>query len=471
MKNKSFHIMNDKPLLNKLRQLVEVDRSLSFDPQNPKIYRQRALLFQELGCHSLAMYDNRICAFLEKREETEYHNRNYQAVISQENFVKLYKSESNTHYYKTFFDILQNDKAFLKEKIDPIHFALRSGNAINLGLLNLSLRDCNDAIKYLHNYPEECAIAMLNKALLLLLVGDYSNGWRLYEKRWETYYKSFKNPITFPRPQWQGEQLDYQSRLLIHSEQGIGDNIQFVRYAIYLKQQGIDVLVWNNEHIDDFLTNNLAEYGIPTAKLGDIVNFSHWARMMSLPYLCRTTLGNIPYTSSYLNALPDYLQKWQEKLLPVTNKTKIGIVWRGGSQTDTDKIRSIPLSLFAQLFSSNAEFYILQKDINHQESEILKCYSNVHDFHPELHSFCDTSAIIEQMNLVICVDTSVAHLSAAMGKPTWILINYKPDFRWLLHRDDSIWYESVRLFRQDLDYNWEKVIDHVGVALAQLTTK
>lgn len=450
--------MQNKLLLEKLKQLSQIDKSLSLDNQNPKIYRQRALLFQELGCNSLAQYDNRICAYLENREEIEYYNQDYKTIISKERFAEIYKSESNTHYYKIFFDILQNDNELLKEKIDPFHFASRSGNAMFLGLFNLALRDCNDAIKHLTNFPKEYAISIVNKALLLLLFGNYELGWELYEKRWETNYKSFINPITFPRIHWQGEILKEENRLLIHAEQGIGDNIQFVRYAIYLKQQGIDVLVWNNKHIDDFLSFNLAQYDIPTAKLGDQVQFTHWVRMMSLPYLCHTTLENIPLTSRYLKTPMEYLQKWQEKLPLVANKLKIGIVWRGGSQTDTDEIRSIPLSLFSQLFSLNADFYVLQKEIDNEEYELIKYYSNVHDFHTELHSFSDTSAIIGNMDLIICVDTSVAHLAAAMGKPTWILINYKPDFRWLLNMEDSVWYQSVRLFRQDLDYDWKPVI-------------
>lgn len=180
--------------------------------------------------------------------------------------------------------------------------------------------------------------------------------------------------------------------------------------------------------------------------------------MMSLPYLCRTTLSNVPLTSKYLHSSKKYLQKWQTKLPLASQKLKIGIVWRGNALTDTDKIRSIPLSLFSQLFYLNAEFHVLQKEINQDERQVLINYSNVYDWHNELTSFSDTAAIIEQMDLIICVDTSVAHLAAAMGKPTWILINYKPDFRWLMIGEKSIWYESVKLFRQDLDYDWKPII-------------
>ena len=141
------------------------------------------------------------------------------------------------------------------------------------------------------------------------------------------------------------------------------------------------------------------------------------------------------------------------------------MVWQGGIKTETDKIRSIPVALFAQLFNVQADFYVLQKEISEAEQAVLARYENVVDCHWAIESFHDTAAIIEHLDLVISVDTSVAHLAAAMGKPTWILINYKPDFRWLISREDSVWYESVCLFRQTLDYDWQPVIERVIVEL------
>ncbi|WP_293730627.1 glycosyltransferase family 9 protein [uncultured Actinobacillus sp.] len=451
-----------KPLLEKLDKLVKIDRSLSFDSQNPLIYRRRALLLQELGCDALAKVDNRISAFLEGKTDQEYYNHQYQSYLDEKRFAEQYQAEKDSHYYEIFSYILNNEKYLTAEEIDPILFVLRSGNLQNLGLFNLALRDCNFALNSLQDFPEEYALACFNKAILLNLVGEFKEGWKFYEYRWKTGYKSFKKPIEFPRPRWQGEDISQgKGRLLIHSEQGIGDNIQFVRYAIYLKQLGFDVLVWNNTYVDDFLTFNLAKYHIPTAKLGDKVEFSHWIPMMSLPYILGTELTNIPLTEKYLVAAPEYLQKWQKKLPLKNNELKIGVVWQGGIKTETDKIRSIPVALFAQLFNVQADFYVLQKEISEADQAVLAHYENVVDCHWAIESFHDTAAMIEHLDLVISVDTSVAHLAAAMGKPTWILINYKPDFRWLISREDSVWYESVRLFRQTLDYDWQPVIESV----------
>lgn len=456
----------EKTLLNKLEKLVKIDRSLSFDSQNPLIYRRRALLLQELGCDALAKVDNRICAFLEGKIDQEYYNHQYQSYLDEKSLAEQYQAEKGSHYYEIFSYILNNEKYLTAEEIDPILFVLRSGNLQNLGLFNLALRDCNFALNSLQDFPEEYALACFNKAILLNLVGEFKEGWKFYEYRWKTGYKSFKKPIEFPRPRWQGEDISQgKGRLLIHSEQGIGDNIQFVRYAIYLKQLGVDVLVWNNTYVDDFLTFNLAKYHIPTAKLGDKVEFSHWIPMMSLPYILGTELTNIPLTEKYLVAAPEYLQKWQKKLPLKNNKLKIGVVWQGGIKTETDKIRSIPVALFALLFNVQADFYVLQKEISEADQAVLARYENVVDCHWAIESFHDTAAMIEHLDLVISVDTSVAHLAAAMGKPTWILINYKPDFRWLISREDSVWYESVRLFRQTLDYDWQPVIERVIVEL------
>ncbi|MDO4627163.1 MAG: glycosyltransferase [Pasteurellaceae bacterium] len=315
-------------------------------------------------------------------------------------------------------------------------------------------------LEYLAKFPQEHAIACTDASLLLNLLADHQYGWALYEKRWDTNYKTFKNPMVFPQPKWTGE-FDHSVRLFVYSEQGIGDNIQFLRYVILLKQQGLDVLVLNNSHIDDYLAFNLRKYDIECVKLGQEITFTYWIPMMSLPHLLDCHLENIPYSSGYLSTSGDFLQKWQAKVPAVTKKKRIGVVWKGNSDNGTDSIRSIPLSIFSQLFSIDADFHCLQKEISEQDLAFLEKFSHVYTWHTELESFFDTSALLAQLDLIICIDSSVAHLSGAMGKPCWLLINHSPDFRWLLDRNDSIWYDSVRLFRQDADFNWGNVIRRV----------
>lgn len=454
--------MNPKPLLTQLRQLAEIDHKLSFEPQNPTLYRQRAFILQALGCDFSAQYDYRIATFLAPNDDVE----NYRVSLGVSDFIEKYQGESDSHYYQICRHLIENDQAMLASHCDPILFNYQSGNAMELGLFNLALRYCNDAMSFLKEYPQEYAIAKVNKALLLLSLGDYQQGWQLYENRWETNHKIFQSPVHFPVPQWQGEPLPTDSRLLILTEQGIGDNIQFVRYAILLKQRGFNVVVCNHPHIEDFLSFNLAQYDIPTIKLGERASFSHWVRMMSLPHLCQTTLDNIPLTRKYLTPYPESLTKWQNKLLSTLNKKKIGVIWQGNHQHSANNIRSIPLTLFATLFELDVEFHLLQKEINQEDQRILAQYPNVYNWASELDNFFDTAAIIEQMDLIISIDTSVAHLSAAMGKPTWILLKHSADFRWLIQSKRSVWYDSVTLFRQDLAFDWQAVINNVKQALS-----
>ena len=452
---------NKFPLLELLQILKEMDDTISFDNKNPSLYRQRANLLQQLGLNSIAKYDNWIAAFLEGKSDVNCYNQNYQITLTKDKFIQKYDSEKNHYYYEQLLYILSNDENFLSG-IDPIHFLTRGGSLKQLGLFNLSLRDHNDALKNLNKYPAEYALACLNKSLLLMLCGDYANGFKLYEKRWETNYLSFSNPYSYKKQkQWNGEDIG-KDILLIDNEQGIGDNIQFIRYAIILKQQGLNIIVNNNKHINDFLKFNLAKYGITTTENRDEFNYipaKYWVKMMSLPYLCKTRNHNIPLTSQYLYSSPAYIEKWKEKL-PIKQNFTIGFVY-SGSKDNPNYLRNIPLEQLKKLFSLNINFICLQKEIEESEISLMNEYDNVTTFSHELNSFFDTSAIIEQCDLVITVDTSVAHLAAAMGKPTWILINYIPDFRWGLNTDTSIWYQSVKLFRQNLNYDWSPVIEKV----------
>lgn len=451
--------MKNTPLLFALTRLVELDSSLLNNHQQPKLFLERAKILFELGLNALGLWDNRLAALLEQQSDIDIYNQTVKINDMSDLFAGKFFSEKDTAYYDFIYNIMINDVFFHKKTLDPMHYVARAGTLKKLGLYHLALRDYKQGIESLVEFPQEQAIALSDAGILLNLLGDYEFGWKLYESRWKSNYLVFKDPLQdkFIQPRWSGEKIN--TPLFIISEQGIGDNIQFVRYAIYLKQQGFDTVVWNHSHIDDFLSFQLKQYGIKTTKENDNVEFTHWIRMMSLPNELNTRFDNIPYTSGYLKSEYSYLQKWHKKL-PLA-PLRVGIVWRGNSDTSTDKIRSIPLEPFSRLFAIEADFHCLQKDINDREHAILNTFSNVYDWHNEIENFFDTSAILEQMDLIISVDTSVAHLAAAMGKPTWILINYSPDFRWLLNREDSIWYDSVRLFRQDLDYDWETVIERV----------
>lgn len=335
----------------------------------------------------------------------------------------------------------------------------------HLGLYQLALRDADKAVELAPNY----ALAWCNKAMLHNLLGDYYQGWSAYEWRWQTGLPAFE-PLDINIPQWQGENIG-NAKILFHVEQGFGDNIQFVRYALEMKRQGLNVVVLNHCGIENFLNYNLARYGIATMRNGGrIAGLAYHLPMLSAPLVFKSSLENLPYSSGYLQAQPEFEAKWQTKIMAcrTENRIKIGVVWAGSAKHNRNASRSLPFTLFSQIFTLNADFHCLQKEVMEEDYKRSDSFSNLYFWQQDIVDFSDTAALIAQMDLVISVDTSVAHLAAAMGKPTWIMLSYHPDFRWLLVRQDSPWYDSVKLFRQDASLTWQSVIKNIEQQLQQI---
>ncbi|OOR98711.1 glycosyltransferase [Haemophilus paracuniculus] len=333
----------------------------------------------------------------------------------------------------------------------------------NLGLYDLALWDAKQAVRLSPNFP----LAWCNKALLHLTLGGNEQGWQDYEWRWKTNLPAFE-PLGIDIPQWQGmgqgEPIG-EGKLLIHVEQGFGDNIQFVRYAIEAKRRGLNVVVLNHTGIENLLNFNLARYGVETVPNGStIYGLKYHIPMMSLLLALRLFSEIPPLAGGYLQAEPAFAEKWAS-LVPASRKPKIGIVWGGSPKHKRNLSRSLDFAQLAPLFELDGEFHCLQKVLNKADCKRSDFPKNLHLWADRLDDFSDTAGLIEQMDLVISVDTSVAHLAAAMGKPTWILLSFHPDFRWGLERTDSDWYQSVRLFRQGADLSWQPVIDQLVQSL------
>lgn len=317
-----------------------------------------------------------------------------------------------------------------------------------------------DIDRFLSRRPQR-ADALLAKAMLLLKLGRLREGFALYEHRLSLPHKNFA--VKTPLPLWQGQPLNGQ-KLFVYAEQGLGDNIQFVRYAHLAKQQGLDITVGNFMPLQRLLGFNLRRMGIDTISEGGLIGeAAYQVSMMSLPHYLGA--DSVPLTQPYIEAEPDFIEKWRQKI-PNGGRRKIGIVWQGSLTNDRDKERSIPLPQLAPLFALNAEFHCLQKAVSEQDAAWAQHNGAPVLWHHDIGDFSDTAGLIGQMDYVISVDTSVAHLAAAMGKPTWIMITFDPDFRWQLGRSDSIWYSDVRLFRQNADMRWDSVIQNVCGELA-----
>jgi Flp pilus assembly protein TadD len=294
-----------------------------------------------------------------------------------------------------------------------------------------------------------------------LLAGRYIEGWADYEQRWE--WKGF--PGTRPNidaPTWRGQDLTGR-HLLVFVEQGLGDVIQFARYLPLLIERGAKVTLLASANLVRLLRGLNAPVEVVVAlKTQDAFDFQ--CALMSLPHWFNTELSSIPSKVPYLSVDKSLAARWVARLA-TDDRPKVGIVWSGNPVHKSDHNRSIALSALLPLLETGATFVSLQKDIRAPDHAVLKQRSDILDFSGELSDLADTAAVILQLDLVISVDTSAAHLAGALGKPVWVLLPFRPDWRWLIDRDDSPWYPTARLFRQTESREWARVIDRVRDAL------
>jgi tetratricopeptide (TPR) repeat protein len=304
------------------------------------------------------------------------------------------------------------------------------------------------------------AEAQTNRALLLLLTSDFARGWPAYE--WRRELPSWVQR-GFKQPEWSGEDIAGK-RLLIHAEQGFGDTIQFARYAALAAMRGADVVLEVQPPLEPLL-GGLFGVEVVAAGRDRLPPFDLHCPLLSLPHLFATTPATIPGGVPYIAAPADRIAAWAPRL--PADGVRVGLAWAGHPDNAKDHERSIPFARLASLIGvPGTRFVSLQKDIRAADVDDFRRCGNVIDLSGELRDFADTAAVIAQLDLVITVDTAVAHLAGAMGKPVWVLLPRIPDFRWLLDRATSPWYPSARLFRKDQVDAWDAVIAGVATELA-----
>jgi tetratricopeptide (TPR) repeat protein len=309
----------------------------------------------------------------------------------------------------------------------------------------------------------DLAIAHWNESLRWLTLGDFERGLVKYEWRWKLPKWNLRwRGSTIPS--WLGNESIEGKRILLYNEQGFGDEIQFCRYVPLLAAQGAKVIL----EVEGSLTalmSGLAGVSQCIAKGDKLPEFDLHCSVNSLPLAFKTRLETIPSTTPYL-PIPAQASDWEARL-GRKDRPRIGLVWSGNPGSGNDRIRSINLRALLPLLDVNATFISLQKDVRPDDEAILSERKDVVDLGPSLKNFADTAAVISQLDLVISVDTSVAHLAGALGKPVWILLPFIPDWRWLLDREDSPWYPTARLFRQDESRAWPSVIERAREALGE----
>jgi len=304
-----------------------------------------------------------------------------------------------------------------------------------------------------------------NAGLCHLLRGELELGWQKYE--WGRACGQRGPQRRFEQPLWLGDQPLQGKNILLHAEQGLGDTLQFCRYAPLVAALGATVWLEVQAPLHTLLTQLPGVAGVFEA--GAVLpGFDYHCPLLSLPLALRTRLDTIPAQVAYLQSDPAKTAHWSARLAS-PHQPLIGIAWSGNATHKHDRQRSIPLAELAPLFTRGARFVSLQTELRDSDREVLQHFK-VLDVAPDLHDFTDTAALLSCLDRVITVDTSVAHLAGALGKPTTLLLPYAPDFRWMLDRDDSPWYPSMRLIRQRAIGNWGDVIAQVIESLNDATT-
>jgi Tfp pilus assembly protein PilF len=302
-----------------------------------------------------------------------------------------------------------------------------------------------------------------NIAVNRLRAGDLRTGWVEYEWRWKTKSLQVKHRH-FRQPLWIGAEPVDGKVLLLHNEQGLGDALQFCRYVALLAARGARVVLEIDGPLKELLSG-LTGVSHCIAKGETLPDFDFHCPLTSLPLAFDTTLDTIPSAVPYISVAA-HATDWGTRLHS-QDLPRVGLVWSGNPNHTNDRNRSMPLESLLPLLDVQAQFVSLQKDLRPGDHAVLRERNDILHLGAELQNFADTAALIEHLDLVISVDTSVAHLAGALGRPVWIFLPYVPDWRWLLDREDSPWYPTARLFRQSQTREWHSVVDKMQRALTE----
>jgi tetratricopeptide (TPR) repeat protein len=339
----------------------------------------------------------------------------------------------------------------------------------NLSACLLELLECRKAIESsdrgLAFHPQDADLHW-DKAVAHLLLGELAQGWAESEWRWEATTIGPRSPRpAVACPLWTGDESLQGKTILLTAEQGLGDTLQLLRYVPRLVARGASVMLRVPRVLEPLLRD-----WMPGCHLvrdgGPLPATDFHCPLLSLPLAFATEVDTIPGGVPYLRSDPRLRDEWVCKL-GTTGRRRVGMVWSGNPAHRNDANRSMPLRKLLAGLPRDGQLVSLQKELRDGDEQVLAEFGVLH-FGDQLQSFAETAALVDAMDLVISVDTSVAHLAGALAKPLWLLIPYVPDWRWMLGRDDSPWYPTARLFRQDDRRQWDGVIARVAAELGSL---
>jgi hypothetical protein len=430
---------------NTLRELAQPDaalqsynQALALKPEAVNFLNSRALLYKDLQRFDEALLDFKTALRLQPNSASTHFNlANFYVAINSSDLALQHFNhalEINPQYAAAY-----NNRSNLFKSLNDVDAALQ---------------DSKRAIEIQPDYVE----AHWNQALLYLLKGDYLKGWDAYEWRWRRSDRSYHQHYQKLK-RWTDLKDIAGKNIVLHAEQGFGDTIQFCRYAPIIAELGANVYL----DVPPTLRPLLKSLGENIHVLGaqdKLLKVDLHSPLMSMPWIFKHDLHEIPARQSYLFAAETDVNNWSQKL-GVKQRKRVGLAWAGNPNHTNDKRRSLALAKLKPILAANDEFHSLQKDMPPADDALLAELANIHCWQHDLKSFADTAALISNMDLVICIDSAVAHLAGALGCPTWLLLPHAPDFRWMLARDDSPWYPSMRIFRQQQADDWDGVVESV----------
>lgn len=431
---------------NALRQLQKIseaitsyNQAIALQPRNALAFYNRGVAFQEAGQLPAAIESYSQALALEPHNAQAHFNLG-------DSYHACMQLEPALCCYDMAIALLPNNADAHNNRA----LVLRDLGRLDEAVASFSRATTQDALH---------ADAHLNMGLTLLLKGEFQRGWELYEWRWKAKGTKLQIP-NFEKTMWLGSPSLANKTILIHGEQGLGDVLQFCRYLSQLKNRGARVLLAVHHSLRALL-ETLDGVDAFINKGEALPQFDYHCPLLSLPLALQTDMDSIPKSPAYLRADSGKVSQWAERLGPKT-KPRIGLVWSSTSNFKGDAQRSMMFAQFQRaLPPSDFQYICLQKEIKERDLVSFSERQDIAFYGDQLHDFSDTAALVENLDLIISTCTSLPHLSSAMGKPTWLLLSHVPDWRWMLHRDDSPWYPSMRLYRQGADWQWDAVVDRV----------
>ena len=437
-----INLGSTQQILKKYDKAIEsYNKVISQKPDHVLALVNQGIAFAQLKKYNLALINH--------EKAIKINNNNYEAWLNKGVALKgLLRHEEAIGSY---------EKAI---NLKPDHYV----GWLNQGTAYIKLKKYEEAIKAFRkarelnsNLPE---IAH-GEGLAKLTLGDFEDGFKKFENRWNL--KDFEELRHQSIPLWTGQESIEGKRILVWTEQGFGDTFQFCRYILNLLEKKAEVVFEVKSRIKN-LAQCISEK-IKVIKYGETFpTCNYQIPLLSLPLAFNTKLDNIPKKIPYFKINKNLIEHWNAN---VTNnkKPKIGLAWSTGSKYRSAKEKSINIDLLSPIISNEFNFFSIQKDLT-KEEKIFLSKNKITHFGEE--DFLNTAAIIKNLDLVISIDTSIAHLSGAINMPTWILLSYSPDWRWLVDRNDSPWYPSVKIFRQNNQGDWSNVILSVKKELKNL---